>query len=55
MSDETRSGFASLPLPLAYHINRVCDHFEAAPGGSASSGRMPGAGWARSSSPTTRS
>ncbi len=30
MSDETRSGFASLPLPLAYHINRVCDHYEAA-------------------------
>ena len=30
MSDETRWGFASLPLPLAYHINRVCDHYEAA-------------------------
>jgi serine/threonine-protein kinase len=30
MSDETRTGIESLPLPLAYHINRVCDHYEAA-------------------------
>jgi serine/threonine-protein kinase len=30
MSDETRSRFASLPLSLVYHINRICDDYEVA-------------------------